>query len=153
TSTGNSSVSISTVNVTGAGYTASGITPGLVLSPNQSVTLTVNFAPTVLGNNPGTVSIASNATNSPGAISLTGESHTVMLHWAASTSTGVTGYYVYRGTQSGQYTKINSSSPATGTQFTDPTVAAGTTYNYVVTAVDSSGVESSYSAASMVSVP
>ncbi|MDE3169219.1 MAG: choice-of-anchor D domain-containing protein, partial [Acidobacteriota bacterium] len=46
TSTGNSSVSISTVNVTGAGYTASGITPGLVLSPNQSVTLTVNFAPT-----------------------------------------------------------------------------------------------------------
>lgn len=153
TNTGNSDVSISGVTVTGATYTASGVTSGMVLSPNQSVTLTVNFAPAALGNDPGTVSIASNATNSPADISVTGESHTVLLSWTGSTSTSVTGYYVYRGTQLGQYTKIDPSSPATGAQFTDTGVAAATTYYYVVTAVDSSGVESSYSTPATVSVP
>jgi hypothetical protein len=153
TNSGNSNLSISGVTVTGAGYTTSGVTSGMILSPSQSVTLTVNFAPTSLGSDPGTISIASNATNSPTTISVSGESHTVLLTWTGSTSTGVTGYYVYRGTQSGQYTKLNASSPASGTQFTDTTVAAGTTYNYVVTAVDSSGAESSYSSPATVSVP
>src|SRR5579875_1326271 len=153
TNSGNSNVSISGVTVSGAGYTASGVTSGMVLSPNQSATLTINFAPMSLGSDPGTISITSNATNSPTTILLAGESHTVLLTWTGSTSTGVTGYYVYREAQSGQYAKLNASSPASGTQFTDTTVAAGTTYNYVVTAVDSSGVESSYSSPATVSVP
>ncbi|MGH9738128.1 MAG: beta strand repeat-containing protein [Candidatus Acidiferrales bacterium] len=151
TNTGNANVTISGVTVTGTGYTTSGITSGMILTPNQTATLTVNFAPTGLGSDPGSVSIASDATSSP-AISLTGESHTVLLSWTASTSTGVTGYYVYRGTQSGQYTKVDPSSQATGTQFTDTTVAAGTTYYYVVTSV-ADGVESSYSSPTNVSVP
>ncbi len=150
--TGNSNLSISGVTVS-AGYTASGVTSGMTLTPNQSVTLTVVFTPTGLGSDPGTVSIASNATGSPTTISLNGESHTVLLSWTASTSSGVTGYYVYRATQTGQYAKINPSSPASGTQFTDTGVAAGTTYNYVVTAVDSSGTESPYSSPATVSVP
>ncbi len=153
TNTGNANVTISGVTVTGTGYTTSGVTSGMTLTPNQSVTLTINFAPTALGSDPGTVSIASNAAGSPTTISLTGESHTVLLSWTASTSSGVTGYYVYRGTQTGQYTKINSSAPASGTQFTDTTAAASTTYYYVVTAVDSSGTESSYSSPATVSVP
>jgi fibronectin type 3 domain-containing protein len=77
----------------------------------------------------------------------------VLLTWTASTSSGVTGYYVYRGTQSGQYTKIDASAPASGTQFTDNTIAAATTYYYVVTAVDSTGTESSYSSPATVNVP
>src|SRR5579875_1026586 len=153
TNSGNSNITISGVTVSGAGYTASGVTSGMVLSPNQSATLTINFAPMSLGSDPGTISITSNATNSPTTILLAGESHTVLLTWTGSTSTGVTGYYVYREAQSGQYAKLNASSPASGTQFTDTTVAAGTTYNYVVTAVDSSGVESSYSSPATVSVP
>jgi hypothetical protein len=153
TNTGNSNVTISGVTVTGAAYTTSGITPGMILSPNQSATLTVQFTPTSLGSNSGSVNIASSAANSPTTIALTGESHTVQLTWSASTSTGVTGYYVYRGTQSGQYTKIDPSSPTASPQFTDTTVSAGTTYYYVVTAVDSSGAESSYSSAAAVSVP
>lgn len=152
TNSGNANVTISGVTVTGTGYTTSGVTSGMTLTPNQSVTLTIKFSPSGLGSDPGTVTIASNATGSPTTISLTGESHTVLLNWTASTSSGVAGYYVYRGTQSGQYAKVNSS-PASGTQFTDTSVAASTTYYYVVTAVDSTGDESSYSTPATVSVP
>jgi fibronectin type 3 domain-containing protein len=55
----------------------------------------------------------------------------------------VSGYNVYRGTTSnGPYpTKLNSSL-VTAVAFTDSTVTDGTTYFYVVTAVDSSNVES-----------
>jgi hypothetical protein len=153
TNTGNTSVTISGVTATGSGYTATGITSGLILSANQTATLTVTFAPAGLGSATGSVSIASDATSSPTAVSLSGESHTVLLSWAASTSSGVTGYYIYRKTPTGQYAKLNASSADSGTQFTDTTVQAGTTYDYAVTAVDSSGNESAESSATSVSVP
>jgi fibronectin type 3 domain-containing protein len=41
----------------------------------------------------------------------------------------------------------------TGLKYTDVTVAAGTTYKYVVTAVDSLGLESAYSAPTSATVP
>jgi len=70
--------------------------------------------------------------------------HSATLSWTASTST-VTGYNVYRGTVSGgPYTKINSLLVAAVT-YTDSTVQSGTTYYYVMTAVDSSGNESVFS--------
>jgi fibronectin type 3 domain-containing protein len=57
----------------------------------------------------------------------------------------VAGYNVYRGTVSGgPYSQINSSLQS-GTSYTDDTVAAGETFYYVTTAVDSSGLESDYS--------
>jgi fibronectin type 3 domain-containing protein len=64
----------------------------------------------------------------------------VALSWAPSTSTGVTGYNVYRATTSGAYgtTPINAS-PLPGTTYTDTTVVAGQTYFYVATAVDAGG--------------
>jgi fibronectin type 3 domain-containing protein len=62
--------------------------------------------------------------------------------WTASTSTLV-GYNVYRGTVSGgAYTVKLSSSPVPRTAYTDTTVEPGQQYSYVVTAVDSNGVES-----------
>jgi fibronectin type 3 domain-containing protein len=55
------------------------------------------------------------------------------------------GYFVYRGTISGgPYTKVNSSADASLT-FTDSGLSSGTTYFYVVTAVDGSNVESAFS--------
>jgi fibronectin type 3 domain-containing protein len=95
----------------------------------------------------GNVSIASDATNSPSTINISGTGvsvtpHTVALTWTASTST-VSGYNVYRGTtSSGPYaTKLNSSL-VTSDQYTDSTVVSGQTYYYVVTSVDSNNVES-----------
>ena len=66
----------------------------------------------------------------------------VPLTWTASVSTTVVGYNVYRGTVSGgPYTKVNLSL-VNGTSYTDTTVASGTTYYYVVTAVDPNNLES-----------
>jgi len=78
--------------------------------------------------------------------------HTVTLTWAASTSS-VSGYNVYRGTVSGEpYAKINTALEA-ATHYVDNTVQSGTTYFYVVTSVDSSGVESAFSSPVTVVVP
>jgi hypothetical protein len=71
-------------------------------------------------------------------------SHSVTLSWNASTST-VSGYNIYRNTLSGgTYVRINSS-PVAGLNYTDSTVQSGTTYYYVTTAVDNTGMESAFS--------
>ncbi|MBZ5656051.1 MAG: choice-of-anchor D domain-containing protein [Acidobacteriia bacterium] len=72
TNTGGSAVTISQANVTGAAYSVSGLTLPTTLSSSQSVTFTVTFAPTSAGSASGTVSIVSNASNSPLSIALSG---------------------------------------------------------------------------------
>ena len=72
------------------------------------------------------------------------QAHSVALSWNASTS-AVSGYNIYRSTMSGSsYLRINSSLVA-GLNYTDSTVQNGTTYYYVTTGVDSTGIESVYS--------
>ncbi len=149
TNSGSSNITISNVTISGPGFTASGVSAGLIVTSGQIVTLNVTFAPAATGSATGSVSVVSNASNSPASITLTGIgvapiSHSGTLTWNASTST-VIGYDVYRGTASGgPYTKINSLVDAT-TTFTDTTVQAGQTYYWVVTAVNSSNVQSTYS--------
>ena len=78
--------------------------------------------------------------------------HTVTLDWTASTSS-VSGYNVYRGTvSSGPYTQINTALDAS-TNYVDNTVTSGTTFFYVVTSVNSSRVESTFSNQVSVAVP
>ena len=72
TNSGNSNVTISSVTATGAGFTASNVSSGTVLAPGQSAALNVTFAPTSTGSLTGGVTVASNATNSPATISMTG---------------------------------------------------------------------------------
>ena len=150
TNTGNSSVLISAVNISGAGFTVSGASSGETLSAGQSVPVTVQFAPTAAGAVSGTVSVVSNATNSPVAMSLSGtgaqqSTHTVGLTWTGSTST-VVGYNVYRGTVAGgPYGSKLTTSPVSSTSFTDTGLQSGQTYFYVVTAVDTNNVESVFS--------
>lgn len=145
TNNGNSNVTISSVGVTGTGFSVSGVGAGLVLTPNQTATLSVTFDPTSGGAVTGTVSIVSNATNSPASVSVSGtgvQAHTVALSWTASTSTDVVSYNVYRGASAGSLSKIMSG--VNGTTYTDATVQSGQniTYFYAVTAVDSNGIES-----------
>lgn len=157
TNAGTGNVTISNVSMTGAGYTASGIQSGQILKPGQSATLNVTFAPSSAGSLPGSVTVASDATNSPSTITLSGTgvqpvSHSVALTWTASTST-VSGYNVYRSTVSGgPYTKVNST-VIVATTYTDSTVQSGQTYFYVVTSVDGSGMESTYSPEVSVTIP
>jgi len=116
-----------TYSFTGLGngtYTVTPSNSGFSFTPpNQSVTIN--------GANQAGVNFTASAT----------QTHTVALSWIASTSV-VTGYNVYRSTTSGTgYVKINSSIIPL-LVFTDTSVANGTTYYYVATAVDSNGVES-----------
>ena len=73
TNTGTANLTVTAANVTGAGFS---ITPPLVLpltlTPGQTSNFTVRFAPTGAGVVPGSVSLVSNASNSPTAISLAG---------------------------------------------------------------------------------
>ncbi len=149
TNTGNTSVTVSQITETGAGFSLTGAGTPVTLTPGQVLVFGVLFAPATAGNASGTVTVTSNATGSPATIALSGvgvaaTAHTVTLSWTASTST-VSGYNIYRSTTSGSgYTLINSGLVAVQT-YTDTSVEIGTTYYYVTTAVDSSGNESTYS--------
>ncbi len=71
----------------------------------------------------------------PRRLAATTASGQVNLSWAASGETGLQGYHVYRGTSpGGPFTKLNTL-PVVSTAFTDATVAAGTTYTYLVRTV------------------
>ena len=77
----------------------------------------------------------------------------VTINWVASTSSGVVGYNVYRGTTSGgPYTKVNST-PISGTTYIDDNVRAGQTYYYVATSVGVEGNESGHSSQVTTTVP
>jgi hypothetical protein len=142
-----SAVTVSAASWNGTGYAVSGITFPVTISAGKSVSFTVTFAPQTAGSSSGGVSFASNAANTPTAETFSGVGiapHSVTLSWNASTST-VAGYNVYRGSQSGgPYTLLNAAL-ISGTTYTDKNVQAGATYFYVVTAVDSSGLESAFS--------
>ena len=144
TNSGSTNITVSNVTISGAGFTASGVSNGQIITPAQVVTLNVTFTPAATGGVTGSVTVTSNASNSPVSISLSGtgvQAHSATLNWTASTST-VIGYDVYRGTVSGgPYTLLNPS-PVAATQYVDSTVAAGQTYYYVVTAVASGNVQS-----------
>jgi fibronectin type 3 domain-containing protein len=78
--------------------------------------------------------------------------HAVTLSWSPSTST-VTGYNTYASQISGgPYTKLTGS-PIASTSYVDSSVQAGLTYYFVVTSVDSSNIESAYSAEASALVP
>jgi hypothetical protein len=158
TNTGNSNVTITGVNTVGAGFSSSGVSNGLTLTPNQTATLTVTFDPTTAGAVSGaSVTIVSNAGGLAIPVSGTGTAaaqDSVSLTWTASSSSDVTGYYAYRSTTEGSgYVKLNPTSPTSTEEYTDSTVESGTTYYYVVTAVDSSDVESDYSAPATAVIP
>lgn len=153
---GGSNITVSSASWTGAGYSLSGITFPVTVPAGQSVPFTVTFAPQTTSSSTGNVSFVSNASNSPAVVTVSGSglqaTHSVSLSWNASTSV-VAGYNIYRGTQSGgPYTLVNTSLQP-GTTYSDNKVQAGLTYFYVVTAVDSSALESTFSNESTAVVP
>jgi hypothetical protein len=156
TNTGGASVTITAANVTGTGFSISGLSLPLTLNPSQQTSFNATFAPQSTGPFSGNVAIISNASNSPTNIPLSGYGvnvHWVNLTWTASDSQNVVGYNVYRGVQhNGPYTKINTSL-ITGTAYTDNTVQAGQTYYYVATAVDNNNNESVYSNEAQAQIP
>ncbi|HXJ94148.1 MAG TPA: choice-of-anchor D domain-containing protein [Terriglobia bacterium] len=156
TNIGTGAVTLTQDTITGAGFSGSGLSLPFTLSSGQNTDLSITFAPAAAGSATGSASVVSNASGSPTVVSLSGagvNSHYVSLSWAASTSSGVTGYNICRGTTSGgPYTQINSSL-ISATTYTDSNVVAGQAYYYVTTAVNSSGVQSGYSNEASATVP
>jgi Abnormal spindle-like microcephaly-assoc'd, ASPM-SPD-2-Hydin len=157
TNTGNSSLNIAQISVSGGGFSSTGAAPPSTLTAGQTATLSIAFSPTSASNFTGTVAVASNATNTPATISLMGTgvqaTHWATLNWVASNSQQVTGYNAYRATETGgSYAKVNTSL-ITATTYTDYEVQSGQTYYYVVTAVNSGNLESVYSTPSSTTIP
>ena len=148
TATG-SNVTISSATSTSPEFRLTGLSLPKTIAAGQSVPVSVTFTPQSSGAASGSISLTSNAANTPAVETLTGSgtatsSHTVSLRWNPSTSTAV-GYNVYRSsTSGGPYTKINPA-PDASTNYLDSSVQGGKTYYYVSTAVATSGVESKYS--------
>jgi HYDIN/CFA65/VesB-like, Ig-like domain/Cep192 domain 4/Abnormal spindle-like microcephaly-assoc'd, ASPM-SPD-2-Hydin len=72
TNTGSAALTIAQIGESGNGFTVSGLTTPATIAAGGSATLSVLFAPTAAGSLTGSVSIASNAPNSPNAVSLSG---------------------------------------------------------------------------------
>jgi len=109
-----------------AGNESGSSAPALVTTPAKSDTQ----APTA----PGSLS----------ALSVSGSQ--ISLSWSASTdNVGVVGYRVYRSQTSGEPKTLLTATPVAGLMYTDSGLASGTTYFYVVKAIDA---ESNQSAAS-----
>src|SRR5437899_191410 len=72
TNSGGANLTIAQASFTGAGFSISGLTFPLTLAAGQSSSLSVQFAPTATGSASGSVSLVSNAPNSPSTIALSG---------------------------------------------------------------------------------
>jgi len=73
TNTGGSTVAISQTNLSGAGFSITGLNNFPInLTPNQSVTFTLTYTPTSAGAASGSLSVVSNASNSPLNLALSG---------------------------------------------------------------------------------
>src|SRR5208282_5180061 len=73
TNVGGSSVSISQANLSGAGFSISGLSGfPITLTPGGSITFTATFTPASAGAASGSLSVVSNASNSPLTIALSG---------------------------------------------------------------------------------
>jgi len=150
-------VTVSSVNLSNGEFTVSGLSFPVTIPAGQGAQFTVTFTPQSTGAASGTASFVSDASNSPTVLGLSGTGtqaaqHSVLLNWTASTSPSITGYNIYRGTISGgPYSKIFSMDQ--NTDYTDSTVANGTTYYYITTAVDSNSQESGYSNQAQAVIP
>jgi centrosomal CEP192-like protein len=146
TNAGSASITVNGENVTGTGF-STGLTTPITLNAGQSVNASVAFSASSSGSQSGALVLTANgATALTIPLSGTGvtpTAHSVDVSWIASSSSGIQSYNVYRGTTSGgPYSRVSNGLTATATLFTDSTVVSGNQYFYVVTAVNSTGVES-----------
>jgi hypothetical protein len=157
TGTGTSSTTISQAAVAGAGFSIGGLSLPLTLTGGQTASFSVTYTPAAAGSASGSVTVVSNAIDTPLILALSGTGvtaapHSVSLSWTPSTSSNVASYNVYRVTSSSStapptpYTNLGSISATTcsptACAYTDTGVQAGQGYWYYSTAVDTGDNES-----------
>jgi hypothetical protein len=153
---GESSVTVTSADWSGEGYSISGIVFPLTIHAGQSAPFRVTFAPHHAGRVEGKISFqADGESGAKAAFSGHGTqtgTHSVTLSWSPA-APSVIGYNIYRGAASkGTYLRINGS-PHPLPTFTDASVLPGETYFYMTTAVSKDGSESKYSDRIQVTIP
>jgi fibronectin type 3 domain-containing protein len=149
---GGTSVTVSAISSNNPAVTIGGLSLPVTIPAGNSAAFTVTFSPQATGAVTASLTFTSNAQPSTTVEALTGTGaaapvHSINLSWAASTSSNVSGYNIYRAAYTnacGSFSKINPMLN-TGTLYTDSVVVDGATYCYATTAVNSSNEESGYS--------
>ena len=85
-STGTAAVTVSSATLAGTGFSLSGGGLPLTLNPNQTATISVQFDPPAAGAVTGQLTLASNSSNGPAAISLSGSGVPVLTAFSCSNS-------------------------------------------------------------------
>ncbi len=156
TNTGSAAVTISAGTITGAGFSVTGGIASTSMGAGQSQSYQVQFAPASTGSATGNISIVSNATNSPLAISLSGAgiapimiatqpaSESVVAGQSASFAVAASG----TGTLTYQWKKNGTAiSGATVASYTTPvTTSADNGALFTVVVTDSNGNLTSHAA-------
>lgn len=164
--TGTSNPAPASVNLTNTGggsLTFTGVSDQawlLLSTPSGAVPSTLQIAPSITGLKAGTytghVSLTAGGVTKTvtAALTLTAPpvQHSVALSWKASTNSHVVSYSMYRSAISGSSYALAASAVG-GVSYMDQSVQSGTTYYYVVTAVDDQGRESIYSNEIRVAIP
>jgi hypothetical protein len=127
TNTGGSTVTISQVAVSGAGFSVSGITAPVTLTAGQGATFSVAFTPTTAGSVSGSVTITSNATNPTLTIGLSGTGTTAVGTLAVAPTTLGLGSVVVgtSGTASGSLTASGASVTVTAANSSNSVFSVG----------------------------
>ncbi|GAC1703327.1 MAG: hypothetical protein NVS9B4_11140 [Candidatus Acidiferrum sp.] len=148
TNIGTAPVQLTSLQAAGGGFSISAGGMPVTLAEGASQSVTVAFAPAVVGMAQGALTISTGANDAPTIVALQGigeqskagtdapnsAKHAVKLSW--SPSEGAAGYAVYRSQVSGgPYTKLNADA-LKSPEFKDDNVEPGNLYYYVVTALD-----------------
>jgi hypothetical protein len=127
------------------------VTPasGTTTTETDTLTAAINISGLAAGTYNGIITVTptgSTPRQIPVSLTLTaGGTGTATLTWTAGTDTDLAGYKVYRGTASGTYGAAIATLDRTVTSYVSSGLQAGTTYFFVITAVDNAGNESTFS--------
>ena len=123
TNSGGSSVTVSTIAISGSGFTLNGVTTPVTLTAGQSTTFSISFTPPSAGTATGSVTVTSTASNATLTIALSGTGTASVGQLAASPTTLGLGNVV-----TGSSGSASGSLTATGANVT---VTAATSNNSV----------------------
>jgi fibronectin type 3 domain-containing protein len=143
TSPGGESATPVATNVTTTSFTNTGLTNGTTYYYTVAAVNSAGISPQSNEASATPVLVQATPPSAPQSLSATGQSNSVTLSWIAPASDGgspITGYDVFRGTTAGGESTTPLATNVTATTFTDSGVTNGTTYFYIVKAVNAVGV-------------
>ena len=142
TSPGGESVTPVAANVPTTSFTDSGVVNGTTYYYTVAAVNSAGVSPQSNEGNATPVLVQATVPSAPQSLTATGANGSVSLSWTAPASDGgspITGYDVYRGTSPGGESITPVATNVTGTTFTNTVLANGTTYYYLVAALNAVG--------------